>query len=92
MREPGPSAGLNYEQQILELEQQLVQRQNPEGATPPPCPSGGGGVGGSEQQSVTEAQRSVELEREQEVREGFKAKHPRNWNTWILSSNFLMKS
>ncbi|CAL8234660.1 unnamed protein product [Boreogadus saida] len=62
MREPGPSAGLNYEQQILELEQKLVQRQNPEGATPPPCPSGGGG---SEQQSVTEAQRSVALEREQ---------------------------
>ena len=70
MREPGPSAGLNYEQQILELEQKLVQRHNPEGAAPPPCPS----VGGSEQQSVTEAQRSVELEREQEVRAGFKGR------------------
>ncbi|CAL8239303.1 unnamed protein product [Gadus morhua 'NCC'] len=80
MREPGPSAGLNYEQQILELEQKLVQRQNPEGATPPPCPT----AGGSEQQSVTEAQRGAG------TRAG--TNHPRNWNTWILSSNFMMKS
>ena len=40
MRDPGPSAGLNYEQQILE--QQLVQRQNPEGAAPPALPLRGG--------------------------------------------------
>ena len=40
------------------------------GRPPPPCPS----AGGSEQQSVTEAQRSVELEREQEVRAGFKGR------------------
>ena len=40
------------------------------GRPPPPCPS----AGGSEQQSVTEAQRSVELEREQGVRAGFKGR------------------
>ncbi|CAL8299605.1 unnamed protein product [Gadus morhua 'NCC'] len=96
MRDPGPSAGLNYEQQILELEQKLVQRQNPEGAAPPPCPS----VGGSEQQSVTEAQRSVELEREQEVRAGFKvalttrhreaATEQMKMNPWTLSVLLLL--
>ena len=63
MRDPGPSAGLNYEQQILELEQKLVQRQNPEGAAPPPCPPSGGG----EQQGVTEAQRSVELALQEQI-------------------------
>uniref|UniRef100_A0A8C5AU83 Centrosomal protein of 162 kDa n=1 Tax=Gadus morhua TaxID=8049 RepID=A0A8C5AU83_GADMO len=54
---------LNYEQQISELEQKLVQRQNPEGAAPPPCPSSGGG----EQQGVTEAQRSVELALQEQI-------------------------
>ncbi|CAL8260444.1 unnamed protein product [Boreogadus saida] len=55
---------LNYEQQISELEQKLVQRQNPEGAAPlPPYPSSGGG----EQQGVTEAQRSVELALQEQI-------------------------
>ncbi|XP_056458750.1 centrosomal protein of 162 kDa isoform X1 [Gadus chalcogrammus] len=54
---------LSYEQQISELEQKLVQRQNPEGAAPPPCPPSGGG----EQQGVTEAQRSVELALQEQI-------------------------
>ena len=54
---------LHYEQQIAELEQKLVQRQNPEGATPPPCPS----TEGSEQQRVKEAQLSVELALQEQI-------------------------